>query len=118
MTIAESLQREFYNTVKDDTFGELIVFVAEGVEYSIRAKVYRKGIYGNPQRFDRGTESKPLRYDVEVRISTHATQGRATVRIKENYVKVAKDIGGSVLNMRVVEIIDQDPGTWRLGLSV
>jgi hypothetical protein len=118
MTIATDLQEEFYDMVSDDTFGETIEYIADGVTYSILAHVYRKGITSTPQRFDRGTASKPLRYDVEVRISTHATQGRATVRIKENYVRVAKDVGGPVLNMRVAEIIDQDPGTWRLGLSV
>lgn len=118
MTIATDLQAEFLDMVSDDTFGEDIVYVADGVEYPLRAHVYRKGITGTPQRFDRGTESKPQRYDVETRISTHATEGRESIRVKENYIKVAKDIGKSAISMRVVEIIGQDPGTWLLGLSV
>jgi hypothetical protein len=118
MTTAASLQREFYNSIKDDLFGEGVVFIAEGIEYPIRASVRRKGITSMPQRFDRGTESKPMRYDVEIRISTHAEQGRPAVRIKENSVRISKDIGGKATLMRVAEIIDQDPGTWLLGLSV
>jgi hypothetical protein len=123
MTTAAQLQTEFKRMVDDEMFGETIVYVAGGIEYNIRAHVYRKGIVSAQMRFDRaannqGTESRQSRYDTEIRISSHATEGRAAITIKSDSVKIAKDIGGKVLTMRVSEIIGQDPGTWKLGLSV
>jgi len=118
MATAAQLQAEFYRMVNDPMFGEDIVYVSGGVEYTIKAKIYRRGIGGSNMRFDRGTESKQQRYDVEIRISSHATQGRSSIAIKSDSVKIAKDIGGAVHIMRVMEIIDQDPGTWKIGLSV
>lgn len=99
-------------------FGEDIIYVSGGTEYSVRAKVYRKGSSSQNMRFDRGTESRQSNYDVEIRLSSAVTTGRTSVTVKSDSVKIAKDIGGEVITMRVMEVLDQDPGTWRLGLSV
>lgn len=118
MATKEQLQAEFVRLVSDPLFGEDIIYIAGGVEYPIRAKVYRKGISKTERRFDSGTESEDIRYDVEVRLSSDAIYGRETVTIKDDKVKISKNIGGHVYTMRVAEVIDQDPGTWRVGLSV
>lgn len=118
MTTAAQLQTEFERTIADPMFGEDIVYVAGGTEYSIRAKVYRRGSRSQDMRFDRGTESRQSNYDVEIRISSAATTGRTSVTVKSDSVKIATDIGEQVITMRVMKILDQDPGTWRLGLSV
>lgn len=118
MTIAEYLQAEFKETVDDDTFGEDIVYTSAGTDYAIRAHVYRNGITSHTMRNDRATENKQARYDTEIRISSHATYGRAQPTMKSEYVTIAKDLGMPPIKMRCVEIIDQDPGTWRIGLAV
>jgi hypothetical protein len=118
MATAAQLQREFYGIVSDPMFGEDIVYISGGIEYAIKAKVYRKGINPTLSRFDLGSATKYQKYDYEIRISTHATQGIPTISIKNDSAKISKDIGGAIHTMRVMEIIDQDPGTWRLGLSV
>ena len=118
MATVAQLQTEFERTIADPMFGEDIIYVAGGTEYSIRAKVYRKGSATQNMRFDRGTESRQSNYDVEIRISSAATTGRQSITVKNDSVKIAKDIGGQVITMQVKEILDQDPGTWRLGLAV
>lgn len=118
MPTATQLQTEFRRMISNDMFGEDIVYVAGGVEYEIRAHVYRKGVESKKARFDRRTESYPSKYDIEIRISSDTTYGRSSITINEDAVKIYKDIGGSLINMRVVEIIDQDIGTWKLGLAV
>lgn len=118
MATVAQLQTEFERMISKPEFGEDIVYVAGGTEYPIRAKVYRKGSKPVNMRFDRGTESQQSNYDVEIRISGAATTGRQSIAAKSDFVKIAKDIGGQVITMQVMEILDQDPGTWRLGLAV
>jgi hypothetical protein len=118
MTTALQLQNEFEDMVSDPMFGEDIIYVSGGVEYPILAKVYRKKPGADYRRFDRDTESRPASYVVELRISSKVTTGMASIAPKSDYVKIAKDIGGQIISMRVMEILDQDPGTWKLGLSV
>lgn len=118
MTTAEDIRSEFLDMVSDDTFGEDIVYVQGGVEYSIRAHVYRGGITSNPMRHDRGSESKPNKYNYEIRISNSDDTGRSTIITKTDSVKLAKDLGGDVFTMRVMEIAGQDPGTYKLGLTI
>lgn len=119
MTIAENIQNEFLDTLNDDNFGEPVTYTSSGVDYSIKAFVYRNGISSRQMRYDRGTESKQSRYDIEIRISNMATYGRQAIILKEDNVTFEKDIGsGKYITMRVAEITDQDQGSWRLGLSV
>lgn len=119
MTTAEDIQNEYLDTLNDDNFGESITYTASGIDYSIKAFVYRNGISSRQMRYDRGTESKQSRFDVEIRISNMATYGRQAITLKEDNVTFEKDIGsGKDITMRVIEITDQDQGSWRLGLSV
>lgn len=118
MATATQLQNEFVRMVSDPMFGEDVIYVAGGVEYEIRGHVYRKGIDVKRKRQDRRIESFPSKYDYEIRISSDATYGRSSVTVKEDKIKIYRELGGALITMRVMEIIEQDPGTWRLGLSV
>jgi len=118
MTIAEDLRLEFEEMVEDDTFGESVVYVQGGVSKTIRAHMYRKGTSSFPMRNDRSTESKPNRYDFELRVSNGVENGISAIIPKLDKVQVVKDYGGPIFTMRVMEIIGQDPGTFLLGLAV
>ncbi|MFA5714663.1 MAG: hypothetical protein WC998_02900 [Candidatus Paceibacterota bacterium] len=119
MTIAEDIREEFLETANDEGFGEDVVYVINGVEKHIRAIIYRNGLNSHTMRHDRGSESKPSRYNFEIRISNDETYGIPEIKTKEHTVKVKKNLfDSSYHTMQVIEITEQDPGTYKLGLSV
>lgn len=117
MATALQLQLEFKGIADDDTYGEDITYVSGEVEYPIRAVVYRSGFSSQDMRFDRGTSSKHVRYDFSIRINSHATYGRSAILEKVDTVKLKKDLSSAALStMRVMEVIEQDLGTIKVGL--
>jgi hypothetical protein len=121
-TIAQ-LQNEFLGMANDDFFGENVIYISSSVEYPLRAIVYRRGLRDNSVRFDRiknagMLNSEQSMYDFEIRISSDATYGRASINVKSDSVKLYKTIGEQQVTARVMEITGQDPATYRLGLSV
>lgn len=115
MTTDADLQAEFEAMLEDDFFGEDIVYIQSGTEHEIRAFVYRNGMKQSGQRGDRAAGSAQIKYDVEIRISS---QTITSVTEKADSVRLPVKIGGSATTMRVAAIIDQDLGSWHLGLNV
>jgi hypothetical protein len=112
-------KQEFIQMLQDEFLEpETITYIQGGVEYSRLAIVRRKGISSHQKRFDRGSESRQHYYDIEIDISTDSDYGMETITIRSDSVKIAKDISGTIITMRVAEIIAQDQGRWKLGLSV
>ncbi|MFA5323428.1 MAG: hypothetical protein WC373_12215 [Smithella sp.] len=123
MSTVAQLQNEFLGIVNDVFFGEDIVYIASDVEYNLRAMVYRHGLRDNSTRFGRikragMLNSEQSMYDFEIRISSDAVHGRESINVKSDSVRLFKTIGGQEITTRVMEITQQDPATYRLGLSV
>lgn len=109
---------DFLGIVNDDFFGEDVTYVSGGVEYQIRAFVYRNGVSSIGARFGNNAHSKHTAYAFEIRISSDGTYGRTSINIKDDTVRVCRVIGRDPVSMRVMEITGQDQATFRLGLSV
>lgn len=115
----EQLQKQIERQLDNPLFGEEIVYIDSDLnEHNIKAFVYRKGISAVQNRFDRGSNSKSPKYDIEIRISSSVEKGRDCIITKLDYVMVAKRQGGELQRMQVIEITDSDPGSWKLGLAV
>lgn len=115
----EQMQQQIERLLENAAIGEDIVYVDKELnEYSIKAFVYRNGISAVQNRFDRGSNGKSPKYDIEIRISSSIEKGRDCIITKLDSVMVAKRQGGELQRMQVIEITDSDPGSWKLGLAV
>jgi hypothetical protein len=115
----EQLQKQIERLLENPAFGENVVYIDSGLnEFPIRAFVYRNGVSSNQVRFDRGTEGRSPKYEIEIRISNSPEKGRNRIVTKLDSVMVAKRQGGELQKMRVMEITESDPGSWKLGLVV
>jgi hypothetical protein len=115
MSTATDLQAEFVKDfLDDDFFGEDIVYHNDIGDYSIGAVVYRPGLTASKQSGGRSSGSNEIRYHVEIRIS------RADIPViveKSDSVSVSLKLGETLSIFRVAAIINQDLGTWHLGLN-
>lgn len=115
------MQSQMERMLNNPAYGEDIVYLVNGyLEYPIKAFVKRHGITKNPARFDRGTENRIPKYDIEIDImrTDDVTKGRLEINIKSDVVSLSKTLGGPATRMKVQEITYQDQACWRLGLAV
>lgn len=101
------------------SYGEDVDYLVDGLAINlkpIRAFVYRGGMGSVQKRFDKGTEGVAPNYDISIRISTGSEKGISKILVKHDVVMVAKYKNGTKTKMRVAEILEQDAGSWKLGL--
>jgi hypothetical protein len=109
----------FLHIVNNDRFGEDIVYVADSVEYHIRAVVERNISTSYNRRFNRGSETKHLKNLVYIRIANDADYGVTEITPREDTVTIARYEGGSeTVNGTVTDINHQDGVTWELVVSL
>jgi hypothetical protein len=112
-------QKEFKRAfLSDDFFSEAIVYTRGATAKTMRAIVNRDvGLQQIGYASGRGIEG-PVVHSVEIRISTSDTDGMTAIQTKTDFVTFAKTIGSqSTVKMQVMAVLQQDLGSWRLGLS-
>ena len=120
--MAIDLQEDMNNIFLDCGFEEEIVYTPSGgVAKTIKAQVYRMGALQTSQgsRSGRATQDVKNRlYDIEIEISTDATEGIASVKTHEDTVTLKARIGDTSTRVLTVQgIVHNDAGAWRLGLK-
>lgn len=116
------LQEDMNNIFLDCGFEEDIIYTPTGgVAKTIKAQVYRQGSLQTSKGARTGTATQDIKnrmYDVEIDISTDATEGVSSVAINADTVTMKAKIGDINDTIFTVAGISQnDAGSFRLGLK-
>ena len=116
--MALTLQDDMDNIFLASGFEEDITYTPSGgTAKTISAIVYRQGAKESSTN-RRLTNAQNRTYDIEIDISTDATNGIADVTIREDKVALYREIGDSTTTTFMVKgIIQDDAGAKRLGLG-
>jgi len=121
MTSPLTLQEDMYNVFLASGFQEDIIYTPSGgAAKTIKAIVYRDGAgYTTPSGRTGGeSQSKSRNYNISIHISNDATNGIATITVKEDAVKCKRRYSDSANSTFLVSgIIQDDEGAWHLGLK-
>jgi len=115
--MALTLQDDMDNIFLDSGFEEDIIYTPSGgVAKTIKAIVYRQG--SKESTTSSRLSNQDRYYDIEINISTDATNGIADITIREDKVALKREIGDSINTTFLVKgIVQDDAGAKRLGLS-
>lgn len=116
------LDEMFIDQILTSGFQESIIYTPSGgVAKTINAIIYRDGTTQTvPSRRTGASENKTIsrRYDIEIRISTDATDGIQTVTIMEDKVALKRRTNDTSNTSFIVRgIIQEDIGAYWLGLG-
>jgi len=112
-----TLQDDMDGIFLDSGFEEDVVYTPSGgTAKTIKAMVYRQGSVKSSTS-NRMT-SKNRSYDIEIDISTDATNGITDITIRADKVALYREIGDTITTTFLVKgIIQDDAGAKRLGLG-
>jgi hypothetical protein len=113
--MALTLQEDMNDIFLSSGFEEDIEYTPSGgVAKTIKAVVYRQG--ASETRSGRATSNRYR--DIEIDISTDATEGIAKITVKEDAVALYKEIGDTTVSTFFVKgIVHDDAGAKRLAIS-
>lgn len=112
---ALQLQTAYERQLSNQSFGEDIIYTQLDKDpIHLRAHVYRGEYEQQGRRFTHGEVSNSVKYALKIRISsrliTNITERRDTVTAKLK-------LSSTATILKVAAVIEQDPGTWLLGLT-
>ena len=112
-----TLQDDMNDIFLDCGFEEDIVYtVTGGTAKTIKAQVYRQG--SKETQSSRRLPNLDRYRDIEIDISTDATEGIASVTIKEDKVALYREIGDATTTTFLVKgVVQDDAGAKRLVIS-
>jgi len=116
------LKEEFVDVFLNSGFQETITYTPSGgTAKSISAIVYREGTTQTvPSRRTGAGENKTItrRYDIQIHISTDATDGIQSVTVMKDTVALKRKVNDSSNETFLVRgIIEEDTGAYWLGLG-
>lgn len=116
--MALTFQDDMDNIFLNSGFEEEITYTPSGGSAkTIRAIVFREGATERDRNV-RGIRTSDRRYDLEILISTDATNGIETVTVNEDVITVKPHIGdASARTFTVAGIVQNDAGAHRLRLK-
>lgn len=115
-----TLQSEFEDIFLNDSFfyEDIVYYIGGATAKSIPAIITRNFRRQRAQLGDRGSQSKPVQYDVTIMISTGATDGIEVIMERVDTVDIPLNCGdAATARFHVQAIIKQDAGAVTLGLS-
>lgn len=102
--------------LSNEFFGEEVIYTpAGGQPVTISAYVYRRKSVELKDFSNRSFTTSQMQYDIEIRVNRDDV---ATVTKKMDSVALPLNLGETNTTFRVADILSQDIGSYRLGLSI
>ncbi len=119
--MAFDLQDDMNDIFLDSGFEEDVIYTnVSGIPKTIKAIVNRQELkQTNRNTKQQSTINTNMRiYDIEIEISTDATEGISLIKIKTDKVALKRKVGDTAdTTMSVDGILYNDNGAWKLGLK-
>jgi len=117
--MAFDLQEDMIDIFLDSGFEEDVIYIdVSGIPKTIKAIINRQELKQTARNIKSSDNTNMRLYDVEIEISTDATDGISSIKIKTDKVALKRKIGDTLdTTMSVDGILYNDSGAWKLGLK-